>query len=464
MNIHKHATQDQLVLLLKGGPDEQVFRELADHVESCLQCREALDAMAAEPSLWAKAPMLACDPLCTTSSATSSSASQRLQRNMSGRKTTEESIDNHAVEDLLGPPSHPELLGRIGDYDVESVIGRGGMGVVFKAYDAQLHRALAIKVLSPRLAENGAARQRFAREAQAAAAVIHPNVVAIHGVNATDKTPYMVMPYVAGPSLQHLVDEQGPLEEKEIVRIALQVSSALAAAHSQGLVHRDIKPANILIERDVSRVLVTDFGLARAVDDASMTQTGFFVGTPNYMSPEQAQGHRVDGRSDLFSLGSVLYFMASGHMPFRADSALSVLSRISSDQPTPLRQVNSDVSQTLCDIIEKLISKAPDDRFQSAGELHETLENHLAYLHQPGIHGPAIVTPFNERRLPIAGLSLRAKMLWAGACVVILTGIAYGLVASGIVSTEMPDDGAAVQEEAETLRQTEGRGGRVRQR
>ena len=266
-----------------------------------------------------------------------------------------------------------------------------GMGIVFKAFDTELHRPIAVKVLAPWLAQNGTARQRFAREARAAAAVIHPNVISIYGVNASKRTPYLVMPYVAGPSLQRLIHEHGPLEEKDIVRIAMQVSAGLGAAHAQGLVHRDIKPANILVEPEVSRVLVTDFGLARAVDDASATQSGYFVGTPNYMSPEQATGKRVDGRSDLFSLGSVIYFMATGRMPFRAESPLCVLHRISQDEPTGIRQVNDGISRTLSDIVVKMLEKNPEDRFQSAGEVYETLEKHLAYLHQPDVSHPPVI-------------------------------------------------------------------------
>ena len=197
------------------------------------------------------------------------------------------------------------------------------------------------------------------------------------------------------------------------------------AAHAQGLVHRDIKPANILVEPEVSRVLVTDFGLARAVDDASATHSGYFVGTPNYMSPEQVTGKRVDGRSDLFSLGSVIYFMATGRMPFRAESPLCVLNRISHDEPTGIQQINSDISKTLANIVVKLLEKNPDDRFQSAGKVHEVLEKYLAYLHQPDVSKPPTIllrSPPPEKRAArarswlysVAGLGLVLAMLAFG--------------------------------------------------
>ena len=227
------------------------------------------------------------------------------------------------------------------------VLGRGGFGIVLKAFDPALSRVVAIKVLAPQLAASAAARSRFAREARAAAAVVHENVVAIHAVDSWNGLPYLVMPYIAGRSLQERVDRDGPLAVKEILRIGMQTAQGLAAAHAQGLVHRDVKPSNILLENGVERVKLTDFGLARAVDDASLTQSGVVAGTPQYMSPEQARGEAVDHRSDLFSLGSVLYFMCTGHPPFRADSTPAVLRRVCDDRPRPLREVNPDVPDWL---------------------------------------------------------------------------------------------------------------------
>src|SRR5262249_684386 len=157
--------------------------------------------------------------------------------------------------------------------------------------------------------------KRFTREAQAQAAVSHEHIVTIHAVEETNGLPYLIMHYVAGLSLQQRLDRDGPLELQEILRIGMQTATGLAAAHAQGLVHRDIKPANILLENGVERVKITDFGLARAGSEASLTQTGFVAGTPQYMSPEQAEGKVIDQRSDLFSLGSVLYAMCTGQVP-----------------------------------------------------------------------------------------------------------------------------------------------------
>ena len=209
--------------------------------------------------------------------------------------------------EFLTPSSRADSLGRLGHYEILEVVGSGGMGIVLKAFDEQLHRIVAIKAMTATLAASATGRQRFVREAQAAAAVNHDNVVDIYAVEETGPVPYLVMEYVAGISLEDKLEQQGPLELKEILRIGLQTADGLAAAHRQGLVHRDVKPANILLENGVGRVKITDFGLARAVDDVSVTQTGVIAGTPAYMSPEQARGEAVDHRSDLFSLGSVLY-------------------------------------------------------------------------------------------------------------------------------------------------------------
>ena len=200
----------------------------------------------------------------------------------------------------------------MGPYEILEVLGRGGMGVVLKARDPALDRTVAIKVLTPALRTARNARRRFAREARAVAAVGHEHIVAIYAVDEFRGLPYLVMQYVPGRSLQERLDASGPLEVREILRIGTQAARALAAAHAQGVVHRDIKPANILLENCIERVKLTDFGLARAIDDASLTQSGVIAGTPQYMAPEQARGEPVDARADLFALGAALYAMAAG--------------------------------------------------------------------------------------------------------------------------------------------------------
>ncbi len=285
--------------------------------------------------------------------------------------------------EYLESSDDPNVLGRLGGYDVLEIIGRGGMGVVLKGYDADLKRCVAIKVLSPHLAASSLARKRFAREAQAAAAVVHPHVMAIHQVQPNGRLPFLVMPLVAGESLAQRLAAQGRLELKETLRIGMQAAAGLSAAHEQGLVHRDVKPANILLEKGVERAVLTDFGLARAADDVSMTRWGIIAGTPQYMSPEQARGEPVDGRSDLFSLGCVLYEMAAGVSPFRADSTLATLRRLIDDPPPALASHDPELQPWFIGIVERLLEKDPSKRFATAKEVSELLEGCLAHLQQP---------------------------------------------------------------------------------
>ncbi|MCA9058215.1 MAG: protein kinase, partial [Planctomycetaceae bacterium] len=295
---------------------------------------------------------------------------------------------------LLAAPSHPEMLGRIGRYEVERLIGAGGMGIVFKGHDSELNRPVAIKVLAPYLAGNGSARRRFGREARAAAAVVDEHVVAIHNVESDGESPFLVMQYIAGKSLHARLERNGPLSVLEILRIGMQTAKGLAAAHAQGLIHRDVKPSNILLEATVDRALLTDFGLARAADDATLTHSGYHPGTPQYMSPEQSRGESVDQRSDLFSFGCVLYAMCTGHSPFRAETTMGVLRRISDQPHRPVRQINPDIPEWLESIIDRLLAKDRNDRFQSAAEVAELLGQWLAHVQRPDvIPAPAVPKP-----------------------------------------------------------------------
>jgi eukaryotic-like serine/threonine-protein kinase len=326
------------------------------------------------------------------------------------RSTGEQSLD------FLAPPHKPGSLGRLDHYEILEVVGHGGMGVVLKAFDDKLHRVAAIKVLALHMAASGTARKRFVREAQAAAAVAHEHVVAIHAVEDVGPVPYLVMHYVAGISLEDRIKQGGPLELKEVLRIGIQTASGLAAAHAQGLVHRDVKPANILLENGVQRVKITDFGLARAVDDASLTQSGVIAGTPMYMSPEQARGEAVDHRSDLFSLGSVLYTLCTGHPPFRASNTMAVLRRVCEDTPRPVREINPDIPDLPAAIIGRLHAQDPAQRIQSAAEVAELLSEHLAHVQQP----QRVPLP---RRVPAAAVGPRRRATrMAAAAALVLAG------------------------------------------
>jgi serine/threonine protein kinase len=358
----------RLQRLIDDSLSESGQAELARHLDVCPRCRQQLETLTADETCWKQ-----------TREFLSGLSEEAIARLTNGDAAEPVSLD------FLDASDNPAMLGRLGEYEVLEIIGRGGMGVVLKGYDHDLNRYVAIKVLAPQWASSGAARKRFAREGQAAAAVVHQHVLAIHSVNATHRLPYLVMPFVAGESLQQRLDREGPLAIEEILRIGFQVSEGLAAAHAQGLVHRDIKPANILLEKNVERVLLTDFSLARAVDDASVTRSGVIAGTPQYMSPEQAKGEPIDHRSDLFSLGSVLYAMSTGHPPFRAESTLAILRRICDSEPRPLREINPSIPVWLWAVVASLLCKNSTERIDSAKRLAEILEGCLAHIQQPTV-------------------------------------------------------------------------------
>ncbi len=389
LNLQINACHpERLESFLNGELQGEEEREFTGHLNVCENCRRSLEQQAADPEAWTEAENLLKPSKFDGFGVDEVSGLTAVQQS----KRQPLQIQN--VLAALGPTDDPEMLGRLGGYEVSGVVGAGGMGVVLKAIDKSLDRTVAIKVLAPHLATSGAARKRFAREAKAAAAVLHPNVIAIHSVSNDESLPYLVMPYVRGTSLQKRLDREGPLALQEILRIGAQIAAGLAAAHAQGLVHRDIKPANILLEDGVERVTITDFGLARAVDDATITHSGVIAGTPQYMSPEQARGEAVDGRSDLFSLGSVLYAICAGRPPFRAETTYGVMRRITDDEPTPIREVNSEIPGWLCLIIAKLMSKPAVDRFASAAEVSELFEKCLAHVQQPAaVPLPAFLLP-----------------------------------------------------------------------
>jgi hypothetical protein len=271
------------------------------------------------------------------------------------------------------------------------------------------------------------ARQRFFREARAAAAVRDEHVVTIHEVSAEGgPAPYLVMEFIAGKTLESRIREKGALAAKEVLRIGMQAARGLAAAHRQGLIHRDVKPANILLENGVERVKITDFGLARATDDGGLTQAGVIAGTPLFMSPEQARGEALDGRSDLFSLGSVLYALCTGEQAFRGGNTPAILRRVCEDRPRPIREVNPDIPPEVAAVVERLLAKEAGQRFQSAAELAEVLCQLLARLPQPPAAPPA------EPKADQISPAVRSRKRLAVAAVLLLVGVIVGVVAVAV--------------------------------
>ncbi len=363
---------------------------MLNHLDGCPRCQSWLEEDAGDDSDWsATRQWLGSSAEVARWPGSSGGVSALTQPHVLG---DELGAPRYPAVDIsfLAPSDDPAYVGRIGPYEIAGVIGHGGMGVVLKAVDRSLSRYVAIKVLSPALAGVGAARQRFAREARAMAALSHEHVVPIYAVDEHRGLPYFAMEYVPGGTLQARLSHEGPLEVVAAVRIAMQTALALGAAHDSGLVHRDIKPANILLDRGVERVRVADFGLARTASEASYTASGVLAGTPQFMSPEQVRGEACDGRSDLFSLGSVLYAMCTGHEPFRAENVYSVLQRIVHDQPRSIREQNPAVPAWLERFVARLMAKDRDQRFHTAGEVAEVLARELAHLQNPAlIEAPA---------------------------------------------------------------------------
>jgi serine/threonine protein kinase len=285
--------------------------------------------------------------------------------------------------DLLHPSDLPNSLGRYAGFEITGVIGAGGMGVVLKGLDIALQRTVALKILAPHFANSALARRYFVREGQAAASILHPNVVSIHQVSEVESLPVIVMPYLGSETLQSRIDELGWLPLDSILRISRQLAAALAAAHDQGVIHRDIKPANILLERHSERIVVTDFGLARVADSTPGGLTELAAGTPSYMSPEQARGETVDCRSDLFSLGSVMYAMCTGHAPFRAENSFSILRLVTDGQPPPVLDRNPDVPRWLLTLIDWLHHKQPENRPENAQVVADLLDQCLKHYQAP---------------------------------------------------------------------------------
>ncbi|MFO0867873.1 MAG: serine/threonine-protein kinase [Pirellulales bacterium] len=272
-------------------------------------------------------------------------------------------------------PLLPEPGQTFGHYRLVREIGRGGMGIVFEAEDTVLHRSVALKVLAPQWAVDPLARRRFLAEARTAAGISSPHVVTVYAVEEVEGWPFLVMELVRGRTVQELLDERGRLPLALILRIGWRVAAGLAAAHRRGVIHRDVKPGNVLIEDTTQRVKLTDFGLARAIDDARLTRDGIIVGTPAYMAPEQVFGGQVDHRADLFSLGSLLYALAVGEPPFDCTNTLALVRAVADSQPPRIRQHQPQLPLWFDELVARLHSRRPSERFNSADEVARKLRN-----------------------------------------------------------------------------------------
>ena len=289
-------------------------------------------------------------------------------------------------------PTQKPLPVRLGEalgtaYTIEGEIGRGGMGVVYRARDEKLKRRVAIKVLPPELAFNNDIRERFGREAQTAARLSHPHVVPIYTVGEGSSLVYFIMGYVDGESLSTRIQRRGRLPAEEVRRIMKETADALSAAHGLAIIHRDIKPDNILLEGTRGRVMVTDFGIAKALSSVSggtLTSAGVAIGTPSFMSPEQAAGEKeIDGRSDIYSLGVVAYQMATGELPFNAPTVAGILMKQITEPAPMVSAKRDDIPEDLGLAIARCLEKDPENRWPTADALRRALENRTVTGYRP---------------------------------------------------------------------------------
>jgi WD40 repeat protein len=298
---------------------------------------------------------------------------------------------------FLAPPGAADEIGRLGPYRVLGVLGAGGMGVVFRAEDARLQRPVALKVLKPDQAEEPSARQRFLREARAAAALTHDHVITIFQVGEDRGVPFLAMQLLEGESLQDRLGREGSLSVAEAVRIGREVAEGLAAAHARGLIHRDIKPANVWLEGARGRVKILDFGLVRSTRaETALTREGAIVGTPAYMAPEQALGEAITPACDLFSLGCLLYRLCTGQVPVPGADTISTLVAVTTQEPADPRQLNPDLPEPLCRLVLRLLAKRSQDRPESARAVAAELAALAAPAGPAPPRGPA--TPVRQQK------------------------------------------------------------------
>lgn len=284
--------------------------------------------------------------------------------------------------DFLQPPTQAGDLGTLGHYRVLAELGRGGMGFVFRAEDSKLQRSVALKVMNQRIAATPHSRQRFIHEARAMAAVHHDNVATIFEVGEANGIPFMAMEMLKGQTLETFNKANERLSFDKIIDYARQIARGLAAAHANGIVHRDIKPANIWIEEGIERIKILDFGLALASTPVDhLAGRGAVIGTPGYLSPEQARSEPLDDRTDLYSMGVVLYELCTGKLPIQAKSVPGQLISILAHRPIPINEINSDIPQPLCDLIHGMLRKEPRSRPSSAVQLQADLDRAESECH-----------------------------------------------------------------------------------
>lgn len=419
VTVSDECPSEQVLIEFAGGRlDDAARQPLAAHLGACEQCREALGRLRAQQRVATKSHE------ASESGATSAWQTADQDELQVGSEDLESRFDIT----LLAASTRAGALGSLGKYHILRTVGHGGMGVLFEAYDERLQRTVAIKVLNRALSSSATARRRFIREARAAAAVNHPNVVTIHAVEEHAHLPFIVMEFVHGGALRDRLRQEGQLRALAAIRISSQIAAGLAAAHAQGVIHRDVKPGNVMLEGG-ERVKIADFGLARAAsDNVDLTSAGRALGTPTYMAPEQVSGKKIDARADLFALGCVMFAMVNGRSPFHGQNVLEIAHNVLHLEPPRLDVAGGDVPPFYADVVARLLEKDPTRRYQSAAEVADILNRHLTQLNQATSDElPGLLAPADVRRVPpgrwgkplaaaVAGLTLillvAAGSLW----------------------------------------------------
>jgi len=381
-------TVDQFHALLEGKLPSDAAESLAEHVEQCPGCATTVaslehdtltDALRAGSQVEPDEPAL--QQLLARTKASIVPASDATVDPTAGDSWTGSMVRNPTEPmAMLGKPEAIGEIGRLGGYRILRQLGQGGMGMVFEAEDVKLERRVALKVMKPEIAKNKQNRERFLREARTAAKVESDHICPIYQVGEENGIPFIAMPFLKGEPLDARLKAGQRLPIEEIVRIGREVAEGLSAAHEAGLIHRDIKPGNIWLEAQRSgppRARILDFGLARTQsEDVHITASGAILGTPAYMSPEQARGDKdVDGRTDLFSLGCVLYALCSGDLPFRAETTMGVLMALATVDPKPPHEISNTVPRALSDLIMELLAKDAAKRPATAKAVIERLNS-----------------------------------------------------------------------------------------
>ena len=438
--------QATLQRLLAGQVPDELAADLEQHLLDCPHCcqrvRELSSSDAGEGARAARAALELSDEQAVIEVA-DRAATLRLPGGSTAFTDTVAAANEHTADGwdfrgVLGPSQAEGELGHFGGYRVLRVLGVGGMGLVWEAEDPQLRRRVALKVMKPALANQAEHRERFLREARAAAAIDHSHIVTVYQVGEHRGLPFLAMQLLHGETLDDLLRREGRLPPAECLRIGRQMAEALGVAHRRGLIHRDVKPANTWLEADGGWVKLVDFGLAHALeDDSHLTQTGTILGTPAYMSPEQARGEAVDARSDLFSLGAVLYRMTTSVGPFKGPSTMAVLMSLGLHHPDPPRELNPDISPEFSDLIMRLMAKDPAGRPATAEAVVQAIRGIevapttvAPTTVAPTLRGGAPVAKGNRRAPPsrsAGSTGRRPRWPWvvaaAGAAAMLLAGI-----------------------------------------